>query len=345
MDTAASKDQESPQLESQRRKESLQAKFDQQSAQGYLPFTNELYFEQSNPILRSGLFSVAKSGMRGIFAEWTEIFNLGAGSIYYKGPALTVDHEQVLGRLMLLARGRSLTKPIPLMASDVVKWLGLTDTGHSYKKARRILDDLSSAELRIANKQALRRLYTLLTDKKNISTLPDGKFFQDFIENRFGPQLQMIASALNDGEEDSSVDISLGFINSQTHNSRTRRILINLDPIMSIFFDGVNTTLVPFEVLDRCDRFGKRLLPFIASHRDGVWPIKLQNYHDLSGSTSNFDSSKRYFKHTMKKRLQAWEDDGIIEPGWQIAKNRDGEEVLSGLKLCEGLRLRSKLKD
>ncbi|MCF5461003.1 hypothetical protein [Pseudomonas syringae] len=43
------------------RKKQLLSKFDKGSGQGILPFTNERLFEQSNPILRSALFTAGKS--------------------------------------------------------------------------------------------------------------------------------------------------------------------------------------------------------------------------------------------------------------------------------------------
>lgn len=321
------------------RRSKLMQKFDFESAQGILPFTNEKYFEQSNPIVRSSLFSASKMG--GSFEDWTEIFSFGSGSIHYRGPALTVDHEQVLVRLMVLARGRSLTKPINVRVADIRKWLDIADSGQSYAKARRILDDLAKGEIRISCKQALARLYHLLTVRE-VGDRPDGRFFKDFLDNRFGPQIKMIGAALND--DSNTVDISMRFISNQVHDSRSRRLLVSLDPIMAIFFDGVNTTLVPFEVLDQCDRFGKKLLAFIASHRDGVFPIRLEHYFYFSRSRSEYSTVKRRFKSDMKKRLTGWEEKGFIEPGWEIYQNNAGDEIVRGLKCGEMVRIKSELE-
>ncbi|NWD57471.1 TrfA [Pseudomonas veronii] len=324
------------------RRVKLQQKFEIDSGQGILPFTNERFFEQSNPILRSALFSVGKMGARDRtqYLDWTEIFSLGNGSILYRGPALTVDHETVLGRIMVLARGRSLTKPVHAYQADVLRWLYLDpNSGANYKKARIILDDLAAAEVRINSKPALRRLLNLLTSP-SISDLPDGKFFQEYIKNRYGDQIKMIAMGL---ENDQPVHIDMQFLQNQTHNSATGKMMLNLDPIAALFFDGVNTTLLPFEILDKQDRFGRKLLPFIASHRDGVFPIRLESYHEFSGSKSAYASVKRRVKSELKKRFEGWVSEGLLCAGWEIYRNNEGEEIVRGLKLGEIARIKSSL--
>ena len=321
----------------------LRQKFEMESAQGILPFTNERFFEQSNPIVRSALFTAGKINIRlkSQYLDWTEIFSLGNGSIHYRGPLLTVDHEIVLVRLMALARGHSLTKPIHATQADLVRWLDLdTDSGANYVKARRILDDLGAAELRITSKPALEKLLSILTSPA-LADMSDGKFFQEYVKNRFGDQLKMIAHGI---ENDHPIDVSLGFITNQTHNRLTKRMLINLDPIAAIFFDGVNTTMVPFEVWDKLDRFGKKLLPLIASHKAGVYPYMLEKYHEFSGSKSEYAKIKRRFKSELKKRFEDWEQKKYIIPGWKIERNSAGAEVVSGLKTHESVRLRSKLE-
>lgn len=325
------------------RRSKLREKFDLASAQGILPFTNERFFEQSNPIVRSALFTAGKMNVRAKsqYLDWTEIFSLGSGSIHYRGPLLTVDHEVVLVRLLVLARGRSLTQPIYCNQADILRWLNLDlNSGANYKKARRILDDLAAAELRISSKPALRRLLSILTSPA-LSEMADGKFFQEYVKNRFSSHLKMIADGL---ENDQPVDVSMKFITNQTHNHITKRMMVNLDPISAIFFDGVNTTLLPFEIWDTLDRFGKKLLPLIASHRDGVYPTKLEKYHEFSGSKSDFKIVKRRFKSEQKKRFKDWECKGWIVPGWKIERNNEGEEVVSGLKAGEAVRIRSALE-
>lgn len=319
------------------RRNQLLQKFDIDSGQGILPFTNEKYYEQSNPIVRSALFSAIKMGKH--YTEWTPIFSFGASSIQYRGPALTVDHEMVLAKLMVLARGKSLTKPIHAYLADVRKWLKLDQSGANFAKARKILDDLAAGEMKISDKFALKRLYQILTSP-SVGDRPDGKFFKDFIDNRFSDQLKMIAESLESNEP---IEITMRFVSGEASSPRTGRLLISLDPITALFFDGVNTTLIPFEIWEAQDKFGKKLLSFIASHRDGVFPIKLENYHRFSGSISEFGKVKRRVKSDMKKRCERWEKDNYIEPGWSFRKNNDGEELLEGLKLSKSIRLKSEL--
>lgn len=319
------------------RKVKMLSKFEEQSGQGILPFTDSRFFEQANPIVRSSLFTMSKMG--GETHDWTEIFSIGDGSINYRGPNLTVDHEQVLGRILHLARGRSLTKPVVCTLAEVRRWLNLSDTGPNYQKARVVLDDLSSGEIRISCKHALNRLYNLLTNP-SVSTIADGKFFRDYIDNRFGAHIQMIAAALNSND---TVDISMRFIMNQSQESKSGRLLINIDPIMALFFDGVNTTLVPYHIIDDLDRFGKKLIPFIASHRDGVYPMMLETYHKFSGSISEYIKVKRRFKYDMKKRCELWESKGYIQPGWEFYQNREGDEMVKGLKIGEEIKLKSTL--
>lgn len=319
------------------RKAKLQGKFETDSGQGILPFTNEKYFEQSNPIVRSALFSTVKIGK--VYTDWTNIFSFGGGNIMYKGPALTVEHEIVMARLLVLARGRSLTKPVAVFLSDVRKWLELDDSGINFNKARKILEDLGSGEIKIADKIALKRLHHILISP-NLGDRPDGKFFKESIDHRFGPMIKMIGEGL---EKDEPVDITMRLIANQATNGKTGRMLLSLDYIAAVFFDGVNTTLLPFEIWDTLDRFGKKLLPFIASHRAGVFAIKLESYHKFSGSISDFAVVKRRFKSEMKKRLENWEKLDYIEPGWSFYKNEDGEELLKGLKLSSNIRIKSEL--
>jgi len=323
-------------------KSKLRNKLDLESSQGILPFTNELYYEQMNPVVRSSLFTAGKMNVKNgsHYLEWTEIFSFGGGSIHYRGPHLTVDHEVVLVKLMVLARGRSLTKPIHAFQADLLRWLKLDSAaGKNYVKARRILDELAAAEIRISSKPALQRLLAILTSPA-IAELPDGLFFQSYINNRFNDQLKMIAKGLAD---DQPVNVTMKLVTSQTHNTVTKRMMINLDPVFAIFFDGVNTTLLPFEIWDDLDRFGKKLLSLISSHRDGVFPVMLEKIHEFSGSVSEFEKVKRRVKSDLKKRFEDWESKNYIVPGWNISRNDNGIEIIRGLKAGEAVRIRSKL--
>lgn len=330
--------EEARQVEIDDRRFKLMKKFDRDSRQGILPFTDTKFHEQSNPILRSALFSSQKMG--GHFNEWTDIFSLDKGSIQYRGPSLTVDHEVVLAKILMLARGRSLTKSVQLYQAEILRWLGVDDSGNNFKRARLIIEDLSAGEIRISCKSALSRIYTLLTDPE-LKNMPDGEFFVAYIRNRHGDQLKEIAEAL---AKDLPVEITMKFLTNRVTSPKTGKMILTLDPIIAIFFDGVNTTLVPFETWEKLDRFGKKLLPFIASHRAGVFPIRLESYHEFSGSKSEYQKVKRRVKSDFKKRLAAWEAQGYIESGWGIYRNEDGEEIVCGLKAGRAIRILSRME-
>jgi hypothetical protein len=119
--------------------------------------------------------------------------------------------------------------------------------------------------------------------------------------------------------------------------------MVELDDMMALLFDGVNTTLVPFEIWDSLDSYGKKLMPFIASHRDGVFNLLLESYHSLSGSKSTYDSVERRFKSDFNKRLQEYESKTYIEPGWAIVRNRDHRWMVTGLKGAAALKIKSEL--
>jgi hypothetical protein len=75
-----------------------------------------------------------------------------------------------------------------------------------------------------------------------------------------------------------------------------------------------------------------------------VYPTKLEKYHEFSGSKSDYKTVKRRFKSEQKKRFEEWEAKGWIVPGWKIERNNEGEEVVSGLKAGEAVRIRSALE-
>lgn len=314
----------------------LQLKLSLESASGILPCTNQRYFEQSNRILRSAVFAAVKRGE--MYPEWTELFSFGKGGIFFKGMGLTTEHEEVLAQLLLRARGSSLMKPVQIYQADLVRSLKLSVGGSAFKKVRKLLDELSTCEIRIRDQQALARLYVLLTESKEHAHPETIKYVQH-LKDLYEGIVDMIKDGLAKGE---ATDISLRFIQRQTHNSKTGRILIHLDPITALFFDGANTTLLPFETWVSLCMLGRKLLPFIASHRDGVFPIKLETYHEFTGMRGDFTKNKRKIKFEYKRLFTEWEGKGWIMPGWKIAPNLDGDEIVSGLKIGDELRIRSK---
>jgi hypothetical protein len=310
--------------------------FDLSSAQGVLPLTHEDYHEQANPIVRSALFAAIKS--RGKYDDWEDIFSLG-GMVKYKGPQLTVDHEELFTRILVKARGRSLTKPVPFRMTEALGWLKLKDSGPNRTRVRTLLDDLKEGSVRIASKSALNRLYNILT-RQDLEAMPDGKFLKQFVMNRYSEYLPMIMQSYQDSEP---FEIDLDFIGRTAMQPNTRLMMAELDPMMALIFDGVNTTLVPFEIWDTLDSYGKKLLPFVASHRDGVFRLPLKSYHCLSGSKSSYESVERRFKSDFNKRLQEYEEKGWIEPGWVIVRSREHIWMVDGLKGAAPLKIKSEL--
>lgn len=318
------------------RRSKLRKGFDLSSAQGVLPLTNEDYHEQANPIVRSALFAAIKS--RSKYDDWVDIFSLG-GSIKYKGPQLTVDHEMLFTRILVRARGLSLTKPVPFSMTEALGWLKIKDSGPNRTRIRNLLDDLKEGSVLIASKSALNRLYNILT-RTDLESFVDGLFLRQLVLNRYTDYLPMIMQSYKDEEP---FEISLDFIGRIANQTNTRRLMVELDPMMALLFDGVNTTLVPFDIWDSLDAYGKKLMPFIASHRDGVFNLFLESYHSLSGSKSTYESVERRFKSDFNKRLHDYEAKGYIEPGWAIVRNRDYRWTVTGLKGGEALKIRSEL--
>lgn len=310
--------------------------FDQSSAQGILPLTNEDYHEQANPIVRSALFAAIKSGSK--HEDWVEIFALGS-NVEFKGPQLTVDHEILFTRILVRARGRSLMKPVPFVMTEALQWLDLKDSGPNRNRVRKLLDDLKDASVRIACKSTLKRLHNVLT-RTDLEKLPGGQLLRDVVNTRYSEYLPMIMQSYRNNEP---FKITLDFINRIADQGKSKRLMVELDIFMALLFDGVNTTLLPFEIWDSLDSYGKKLMPFIASHRDGVIPLLLETYHQLSGSKSTYVSVERRFKSDFKKRLAGYEEKGYIEPGWDIVRNRDDKWIVTGLKGASAIKIKSEL--
>lgn len=328
---------EKPPTESSResKKAAVKVLRDQQSIQGILPFAPDEYFEQANPLLRSGIFGPKRIKER--YDDFIDIFSLGGGAIRYRGPRLNTQHETVLLNLMQLARGRSLTRPVSIQTIEALNWLELKKAGKSYDKVNDILKDLADGRIEIAHRPAQRRLISLLTSK-DLTKLPDAKFFRDYIQNTFGEQLEMLIRAEANNEVS---PIQMSFITRIAESPHGRRRLINLDPIAALFLDGTNTAFLPVKIWQSSayDYVDRRVLGYINTHRDGVFAHKLDKYHKLVSATYAYDAKGRSrFKSDMNKRLIRWEKELLIEPGAGIVLGAEDEWVLSGLKAGPDLR-------
>lgn len=320
------------------KKAAVQGLRDQQSIQGILPFAPDDYFEQANPLLRSGIFGPKRIKER--YDDFIDIFSLGGGAIRYRGPRLNTQHETVLLNLMQRARGRSLTKPVSFQTIEALTWLELKKAGKSYGKVNEILNDLADGRIEIAHRPAQRRLISLLTNK-DLSKLPDAKFFRDYIQNTFGEQLEMLIKAEANNEV---APIGMSFITRISESPHGRRRLINLDPIAALFLDGTNTAFLPVKIWQssKYDYVDRRVLGYINTHRDVVFSHRLDKYHALVSASYAYDAKGRSrFKSDMNKRLIRWEKDLLIEPGAAITLGSEDEWVLAGLKAGPELRYSS----
>ena len=317
----------------EQKKAAVQELRDQQSIQGILPFAPDEYFEQANPLLRAGLFGPKRVKER--YEDFIDIFSLGGGAIRYRGPRLNTQHETVLLNLMQRARGRSLTKPVSIKMIEALKWLDLKKAGKSYGKVYEILQDLEDGRIEIAHRPAQRRLISLLTSQNKV---PDASFFRAYIQNTFGEQLEMLIRAEANNE---IAPIGMSFIQRISESPHGTRRLINLDPIAALFLDGTNTAFLPVKIWQsgNYDYVDRRVLGYINTHRDGVFPHKLDKYHKLVNATYAYDSKGRSrFKSELNKRLVRWEQEQLIEPGASIILGAEGEWVLAGLKAGPELR-------
>lgn len=314
---------------------------EQLQVQGVLPYFNPTIYEMANPIVRSALFGLSKT--KEYHQDWVTTFSVGGGSIEQRGPSLNTEHEELWGRLLTYARGTSLTKGIHVRIIDLIRDLNYSTGGPNFARVSRMLSDLEAATVRISNKQALKRLYELLTDK-NLSKRADGKFLVDLIRNRYSEHLKAIQAALaSDSTE--PVFITLRFIERKTTHPASGREVISLDPMTCLFFDGVNTTLIPYKVREKLNPISRRLLTFIGSHRAGVFRMRLHYYFLLVGYGSDYSKMERKFKSAFIKTCTALEEKGYIKPGWGVERNEDHDWMVFGLQIGDAARVKEAMEE
>lgn len=321
-------------ISGQARLEERQQRLDLALANGAIPYRSPNIFEQANPIVRSCVFRA--NNRREYFQEWTPIFTIGNDSISFKGPVLNTEHELLWSKLLCLARGISLTKPIKTNQANLMREMRMNTGGKGYSKLRRMLEDLEQAKVRISSRPALERLVRIMTSP-DIADKPDGKFLKEFIKNRLGDHLDAISKSLSTNEP---YEISLSFIQNRSTQPKNRFELINLDPMTCLFFDGINTTQVHYDVWDQLDPFGKKLVGLLKSHK-GSLNLRLEKLYMASGySTLEFtDSAVRKFKAFCLRNFKSLEDASIIKPGWRIERSSvDDEWVVYNIEVGEIVR-------
>lgn len=313
----------------------------QLQVQGVLPYFNPTIYEMANPIVRSALFGLSKH--KHYYQDWVTTFSVGGGTLQQRGPSLNTDHEELWGRLLTYARGTSLTKGIHVRIVDLIRDLNYSTGGPNFTRVSKMLDDLEAASVRISHKPALKRLYELLTDK-NLGKRPDGKFLVELIRNRYSEHLKAIQVALA-SDSNEPVFVPLRFIERKTTHPVSGREVISLDPMTCLFFDGVNTTLIPYKVREKLNAMSKRLLTFIGSHRDGVYRMRLHYYFMLVGYKGDYTKLERKFKSEFIKTCTALEESDYIKPGWGIARNDDHEWMVFGLQIGDAARVKEAMEE
>lgn len=285
--------------------------------QDRLPFWPDSFFEQSNPLTRSSLFSI--SNRKKYFEDFTPISVIGEGSIEYMGKRLNTFDEDCFLQLLQYCRGQSLLRPLISSKSQVLNDLFLSTGGKNYKKLMSAINRLESGVLRISAPHILSKLCELLQNPY-LSSGMEPEFIEE-ISKKYNPFAQAINSALQNKQ---SYFITVRFILTTGENPSTGGLVVQLDPLMVLLFDGINTTrtdryerslLVPAE---------KRLLSYIHSHSGKVFPLKLETLHTLLASDLAFSRNKAKFTNNLVSHLKSLERLGRIKPGWQI---EDGKAI------------------
>lgn len=279
--------------------------------QDRLPFWPDSFFEQSNPLTRSSLFSI--SNRRKYFEDFTPVSVIGEGSIEYMGKRLNTFDEDVFLQLLQYCRGQSLLKPLVSSKSQVITDLFLSTGGKNYKKLMTAVNRLESGVLRVSAPHILMKLSELLQNP-SLSTGMEPEFIEE-ISKKYSEFAEAIDEAIYNKQ---SYFITVRFILNSGENPKTGGLVVQLDPLMVLLFDGINTT--------RTDRYErsllapaeKRLLSYIHSHSGKVYPLKLETLHSLLASDLAFSRNKAKFTANLTSHFEALERLQRIKPGWKI---------------------------
>ncbi len=273
------------------------------------------YYEQANPLARCGIFSITHA--RKDYTNYTPIRLLGEGNIEFKGQRLTVFDEEVFLQLLVYCRGMSLVKPLIINKATLLTDLRLTNgSGKNYKRLSESLDRLDDAKIRISSPAALSKLFTIL-DRPELaqSMSPD---FVSMVSERFSALKTEIGVALKNKQE---FYISVGFIQNNAENRTAKKLIINIDPLMVLLFDGTNTTRTSKEERHLLCPAEKRLLTFFLSHANNVFDMHVSSYRELLGSEAQ-EHNARKFTGELKKWVSTLERLQRIEPGWSVENGK-----------------------
>lgn len=278
--------------------------------QDRLPFWDDDFYEQANPLLRSAVF--ACTGTREHYAEYTPVRVIGDGEILYRGHRLNTFDEDVFLQLLHYMRGQPLTAPLVLDRKQLLTDLGYTPGGTAYRLLDASLNRLDSAKMKITSGAALKKLCLLLARPDLVrSSNPE---FAAILSKNFQKLTHEIIDALEHGHD---FFLTVGFIQNNAGSS-AGRLVINIDPLNILLYDGINTTRISRHERRLLSSAEKKLHAFVMSHSKGVYDMNIETYHEMMGSQ---DKNMRKFKMNLRKYLATMERLKRIEPGWEITRD------------------------
>lgn len=286
--------------------------------QDRLPFWDESYYEQANPLTRSGVFSISQ--IKKHYDDYTPIRVVGEGNIFYRGYRLNTFDEDVFLQLLHYMRGQTLLRPIITTKKQLLSDLGYNDGGKNYKNLMKSLDRLDSAKLKISSPHALQKLYMLLTTPNLVKSCEPQ--FAEMLSKQFGDLKREIGEAMAKGDD---YFLTIGFIQNNGGSMKSGRLMINIDPLNVLLYDGINTTRISKHERSMLCPAEKRLLGYVMSHSQLIYDLTLETYQQIVGSTS---TSPRKFKSDLKRWLENLEKLGRIRAGWEIT----ADNKVTGIK-------------
>lgn len=284
-----------------------------------LNFWGDEFFEQCNPLARCGIFSISNKAHE-FYQEPIEIRVVGDGKISYTGWRLSIFDEDVFLQLLHYMRGQSLVKPFKVSKGKILKDLGLNTGGNMYTKLDESIVRLRSAEIEVSANSALQKIVNILT-KPHLKSTIDRSFLKTLEEN-YQPFIEEILLAIEGGY---TYNLSMRFLQNAGGSDRSPHLVVKIDPLMVLLYDGIHTTRVNrYERQSLCAA-EKRLLEFTQSHRGRIYDLTVESYAEVLGSGTDFENigSVRKFKANLKKWFSTLEKINRIEPGWTI----DGMKV------------------
>ncbi len=285
-----------------------------QKYQGKLNYWSDDFFEQCNPLARCGLFGISRNAPE--YYQTLRDYNvIGEGEVRYKGWQLSVFDEDVFLLLLQYMRGQSLFRPLKFKKSQLLSDLGLTKTGTNYKKVTNSINRLYDGTLEISSKPALKKLLYMLTDH-SINKKMDDNILMRLAEN----YSSFITDISNSLESNNPFFLDIRFISNKGESPTDKSMSLKLDPLMVLFFDGINTTRINRQERGLLTPAEKKLLSFTQSHSKGVYDLRIERYAEILGTDIDFSktASVRRFRQSLTKWLSSLERLNRIRKGWSV---------------------------